>query len=680
MKTTQVVVAVTVVIAALGGRAAQYSLGDLFVSTSSGTVQWRDPTGQTLKGTLTTGNGQYETGSAFDSGGNFFVTDWSVGTVTLFDNFGAFGNNFVSAGNPESIVFDTSGNFYVSGSKGMTGINKFDASGNLITTFLSGIQVDWIELDPDQCTLYYTQEGRAVKRFNVCTGVPLSDFATLPGDGEAYAIRYLPGGGLLVADSDNVKRLNSSGNVVHTYTLPDAGPQAFSLALATDGTSFWVGDTATADISRIDLASGTVLTTFNSGNGGYGLSVYPYNGFICQPPVITRQPQSLSLCVGDTATFQVTVKGSYPLSFHWQKYVNSQWLNLSDGGHISGSQTATLTISPVGSADGGQYRVVVTNPCGTATSDTATLTVNVAPTQVTVQPQNVSVCPGDTVLFYGTTDGSGGLTYQWSLNGVNLVDGPRISGSQTAVLIIRGVIPADVGFYQLTVANTCGSASGGATLSTSPNYNFDTINIQFSAIEYYGEGGRAAADSLDPNFGYRWNVFYGPSGGDATGTYPLHDGEGTCTPVTLILGQEGQPTYVFTEPPANGAYHGLLRGGLMCPYYCETLEIEMQGIPSGTYDLYLYGTGGTIGPFWSGTETWASNFELYYPSAGVNPNPQATSTSEGWDLNTWVEGNQYVVFRAVQITDGQVYIDVHPYGPSGYEQPLINGLQLVPTH
>ena len=43
---------------------------------------------------------------------------------------------------------------------------------------------------------------RSVKRFNVCTDTQLSDFATgLPGPA-AFALRLLPDGGALVADTD----------------------------------------------------------------------------------------------------------------------------------------------------------------------------------------------------------------------------------------------------------------------------------------------------------------------------------------------------------------------------------------------------------------------------------------------------------------------------------------------
>ena len=70
-------------------------------------------------------------------------------------------------------------------------------------------------------------------------------------------------------------------------------------------------------------------------------------------------------------SFSVTATGTAPLSYQWQK----DGVNLTDGGRITGATTATLTITGVMESDEGGYRCVVTNSAGTATSNTAMLTV-----------------------------------------------------------------------------------------------------------------------------------------------------------------------------------------------------------------------------------------------------------------------------------------------------------------
>src|SRR5207237_136341 len=117
----------------------------------------------------------------------------------------------------------------------------------------------------DQRTMFYTSEGRKIKRYDVSgSGTQLSDFATLPGSDppfRAYAFRLLPpgdgSGGLLVADSDNIKRLDGSGNVVQTYDAPNVGDW-FALNLDANGTSFWSENKDNGAIYKFNIASGDI--------------------------------------------------------------------------------------------------------------------------------------------------------------------------------------------------------------------------------------------------------------------------------------------------------------------------------------------------------------------------------------------------------------------------------------
>src|SRR5215470_2259397 len=84
-------------------------------------------------------------------------------------------------------------------------------------------------------------------------------------------------------------------------------------------------------------------------------------------PYITTQPTSQTVSAGQTATFSVAASGTAPLSYQWQK----------NGADITGATSASYTTPVTTTADSGeQFRVVVSNAAGTATSNTATLTVN----------------------------------------------------------------------------------------------------------------------------------------------------------------------------------------------------------------------------------------------------------------------------------------------------------------
>jgi hypothetical protein len=248
---------------------------DVFISLRDGRVQWRNPDG-TLRETLTSVSDGPASGMAFDAAGNLYVTHFfgsttPGNTVARFDPnghlLGTFGSGYNS--NPASIVFDAAGNAYVGQADDTKDILKFDASGNLLGAFDVATELrgsDWIELAGDGCTIYYTSRLRNVMRFDVCTNSQLPNFNAEPLPGpHAYALRLLPDGGLLVANASVVARLNASGNLIQTYTVPgEPGYLWLGLDLVGDGT-FWAANTYASTVYKFDLATGAVQANFNTG-------------------------------------------------------------------------------------------------------------------------------------------------------------------------------------------------------------------------------------------------------------------------------------------------------------------------------------------------------------------------------------------------------------------------------
>jgi cysteine-rich repeat protein len=224
-----------------------------------------------FKETIDTGfSGFFTAGCSFNQDrSKLYTTVFGVSKVVVFDTTHPHAilqtiNTSPGIG-AESIVFDTAGNFYVGHANGDTSIRKYNASGTFLESYSAALDsrgTDWIDLATDQCTLFYTSFGRLVKRFDVCTNTQLTDFATLPGNGYAYAVRLLPPGdgtgGLLVADYNNIKRLNGTGNAVQTYDSPGED-NWLSLNLDPDGTSFWSGDAATRNFYHFEIDSGNIL-------------------------------------------------------------------------------------------------------------------------------------------------------------------------------------------------------------------------------------------------------------------------------------------------------------------------------------------------------------------------------------------------------------------------------------
>lgn len=129
-------------------------------------------------------------------------------------------------------------------------------------------------------------------------------------------------------------------------------------------------------------------------------------------PVITTQPQNISVSQGQTATFSVTATGNPTPTYQWRKGATN----------ISGATAASYSITNVQASHAGSYNVVVTNSAGSVTSNNATLTVtapNAIPVATITSPANgSSFRGGDQINFTGTgTDTEDGTlpasAYSW---------------------------------------------------------------------------------------------------------------------------------------------------------------------------------------------------------------------------------------------------------------------------
>ncbi len=247
--------------------ALPYQIGDVFASVGSGRVKVFSPTGTLLQTLDTTTGSRETTGGAFDSNGNFYVTSFTSGHLTKFDNNGNFVGHLAS-GLPslESVSFNQADQMYVGRADGDKDVRKYDTSGTLLDQYDVAWEdrgSDWVDLAADQTTLFYTSEGRQVKRYDLSTHTQLANFAVVPGSGTLYALRILDDGGVLVADTYNVKRLDSTGTVVQTYDT--AGEDFyFAMNLDPDGESFWTGGYFTGNVYRFRISDGALLTSFNT--------------------------------------------------------------------------------------------------------------------------------------------------------------------------------------------------------------------------------------------------------------------------------------------------------------------------------------------------------------------------------------------------------------------------------
>jgi uncharacterized repeat protein (TIGR01451 family) len=159
---------------------------------------------------------------------------------------------------------------------------------------------------------------------------------------------------------------------------------------------------------------------------------------VCGLPGITTDPTNALRCAGQRVTFSVVASGSSPLSYQWRK----------NGNNILGATNSSYSIASAAVGDAGSYDVVISNPCGTATSGAATLTVN-QNVVISNAPMSRTNCSGTTASFSVSASGTG-LSYQW-FKGTG-----ALSGETGSSLTLTNVSTADAGTYSVVVSATCG--------------------------------------------------------------------------------------------------------------------------------------------------------------------------------------------------------------------------------
>ncbi|HYG34167.1 MAG TPA: hypothetical protein VEC99_05255, partial [Clostridia bacterium] len=211
------------------------------------------------------------------------------------------------------------------------------------------------------------------------------------------------------------------------------------------------------------MGDGTVLAW---GKGHHGVTSVPAGlGYVASiaagedfslalvelgPPRFLAPVQTIVGHAGGQAILAPTLQGESPMSFQW----------FHDGEAISGATNRLFVAENLQGANAGSYVLVASNAVGQITNQTVTLSVEVAPyLSSEFVFQNVLV--GADVCLAPEVLGAESLSYQWQLNGTNLVDSDRISGANDRKLCLRKAQPADSGTYTLIVSNAYGAITGG---------------------------------------------------------------------------------------------------------------------------------------------------------------------------------------------------------------------------
>jgi hypothetical protein len=231
-------------------------------------------------------------------------------------------------------------------------------------------------------------------------------------------------------------------NTVATLSVTATGSGPLSYQWRKDGVAITGGTAATYSVPAlrgVDAGSYDVVVSNLASSVTSAKAVLSVN----TAPAITQQPVALTVITGITAKFSVTATGGAPLSYQWFKGATP----------ITGATESTLTFSPVVLADAADYSVKVTNTLGSATSNSAALSLTSGP-MLTRQPVAVAVNPGKSASFTVAAVGpsnAGAITYQWRKNGV------AISGATGATYTIAAAAATHVGLYDVLAKNGSGS-------------------------------------------------------------------------------------------------------------------------------------------------------------------------------------------------------------------------------
>lgn len=266
--------------------------------------------------------------------------------------------------------------------------------------------------------------------------------------------------------------INALPNITGTpISTSDCVGETITLTSTANGTgditSQWMingelQDGETSSAIDITLVAGDTLYVCNKFTNACG-SVYSDSAMVIpdEAPTITDQPETQTVCQGDTAHLSVKVVGKEPITYQWKKGGVNVY-----GMQYSGDESSILNINGVNESHIGDYTCEVTNSCGEVISIVATLSVQLPPV-VWDQPNAVAECEGDTAKFDLWAEGTDPLAYSW-----HKLDGDADLSTADS-LWINGLTPEDAGQYYCIIDNVCG------------DYSSDTVELEVKLAPYF---------------------------------------------------------------------------------------------------------------------------------------------------------------------------------------------------
>ncbi|MFI5157659.1 MAG: LamG-like jellyroll fold domain-containing protein [Sphingobacteriales bacterium] len=292
--------------------------------------------------------------------------------------------------------------------------------------------------------------------------------------------------------------VSSSGSVCGsgtvTFNASDTGPAGDTYTFYSDaaGTNALLTGTSNTYTTPTITSTTTYYVSYTS--GGLKSSLTAVTATVIALPTLTTQPVNKTVCNGSSATFSVTASGT-GLIYQWQANGVNLPADGTDGnGTYSGTQTATLTITPNGSFyNGAVINCIISNASCNVTSNPAILTI--VPLSATFTLSSTSAGIGNTVTIAYAGSDPATDTYTWNFNGgtpaTGTTQGPfavqwATAGTKTITLTVKnasGCTTSTTQTVQVISALTGYAFSKPLTLNTSATGINSTLS-NFPALIY----------------------------------------------------------------------------------------------------------------------------------------------------------------------------------------------------
>jgi len=249
----------------------------------------------------------------------------------------------------------------------------------------------------------------------------------------------------------------ASGTIVVTVVSPVAtitaiGSTTFCTGgLVTLNANTGAGITWQWRLNGIAISGATASSYVATASGNYTCLVTNACGPIASNTiaVTVNAPPSATITAGGSTT--ICSGGSVTLSANTGAGLSYQW-------NLNGGIIASATASSYVAAAAGNYTCVVTNTCGSTSSNAIAVTVNTVPAATITADGPTTFCPGGSVTLNANT--GTGFSWQWLLNGSNI---PGATSSS--------YLAGAAGNYSCTVTNACGNTTSniiGVSVSATP--------------------------------------------------------------------------------------------------------------------------------------------------------------------------------------------------------------------